>query len=314
MKKATASWRSRVDAYLSYRRGLGFSLIPDALYLAQFARLAQRRHAQHLTVTLAIEWACMSKRPTAITRANRIMRLRGFARYCQRFDPGGEIPPPGLFGRTRRRLMPHIYTEQEVTSLLEATSGLRPRGGLRPLTYRALCGLLASCGLRIGEALRLRRTDVDLNGGMLSIRNSKHHKSRFVPLHPTTVRALRAYVQQRDRRVAAPQSDHFFLLDNGKPPRRQQICCTLHTLTRQLGWRPRGDYPKHRVQDLRHTFIVRNMVRAIKRGRNAEQIVPALSAYVGHDNVSHTYWYITGTPQLMALAAQRFQHHAQVSS
>ena len=232
---ATASWGARVDAYLAYRRSLGFSLLPESLYLPQFARFAEQQRAPRLTAQLAMDWACTSTRQTPITRANRIMRLRGFAKYCQRFDPTAEIPPPGLFGRTRRRLVPHIYTEQELTELLDATSKLRPHAGLRPLTYQTVFALLASCGLRIGEVTRLTRADVDLECGVLSIRGAKRHKSRFVPRHSSTVGALATYAQERDRKVLSPQSDHFFLLDKGKPPSRPRIC--LHLA--RLGQRPR---------------------------------------------------------------------------
>lgn len=306
----TVSWVDRVTDYLSYRRSLGFSLMPESLYLPQFARFAEQKQAPRLTVQLAMDWACTSKRQTPITRAHRIIRLRGFAKYCQRFDPDGEIPPIGLFGRTRRRLVPHIYTEQELTELLDATSKLRPTDGLRPLTYRTIYGLLASCGLRIGEAIRLTRTDVDLDCGVLAISDTKRHKSRFVPLHSSAVRALETYAHQRDRRVLLPQTNHFFLLDNGKPPTRPRICCALHRLVGELGWKPRGDYPQHRVQDIRHTFVVRNILRAFEAGLDADRVVLALSTYVGHNHVADTYWYVTGIPELMAIAGERFQNYS----
>ena len=309
---STVSWGDRVTAYLLYRRSLGFSLMPESLYLPQFARFAEQKHAPRLTVQLAIDWACTSKRQTPITRAHRIIRLRGFAKYCQRFDPDGEIPPLGLFGRTRRRLVPHIYTEQELTELLDATSKLRPTDGLRPLTYRTIYGLLASCGLRINEAIRLTRADVDLDCGVLAISDTKRHKSRFVPLHSSAVRALETYADQRDLRVLSPQSNRFFLLDNGKPPTRPRICCTLHRLADELGWKPRGDYPQHRVQDFRHTFIVRNILRSFEAGLDADRIVLALSTYVGHSHVADTYWYVTGIPELMAIAGNRFQNCSKV--
>jgi len=308
----TVSWGERVTAYLLHRRSLGFSLMPEALYLPQFARFAEQKHAPRLTVQLAIDWACTSKRQNPITRAHRITRLRGFAKYCQRFDPDGEIPPIGLFGRTRRRLVPHIYTNQELTELLDATSRLRPTDGLRPITYRTIYGLLASCGLRIGEAVRLTRTDVDLDCGVLAISDTKRHKSRFVPLHSSAVRALETYAHQRDRRVPSPQSNNFFLLDNGKPPTRARICCALHRLTGELGWKPRGDYPQHRLQDFRHTFVVGNLLRAFESGLDADRVVLALSTYVGHDHVADTYWYVTGVPELMAIAGERFQDYSKV--
>ena len=306
------SWTDRVNAYLSYRRSVGFSLLPESLYLPQFARFAEQQHAPRFTVQLAMDWACTAKRPIPMTRACRLLRLRGFAKYCQKFDPDTEIPPLGLFGRTQRRLVPHIYTQQELAELLEATSELHPRDGLRPLTYRTLYGLLACCGLRIGEAIRLTRTDVDLESGVLSIRNTKRHKSRFVPLHASAVRALAAYRQERDRRAPWPPSDHFFLLDNGQPPRRPRLCDTLHRLADELGWKPRGDYLHHRLQDFRHTFIVRSLLRAFEAGLEMDRMVLALSTYVGHDHVTDTYWYVTGVPELMALAGERFRNYSQV--
>jgi hypothetical protein len=90
---STVSWGDRVTAYLLYRRSLGFSLMPESLYSPQFARFAEQKHAPRLTVQLATDWACTSKRQTSITRAHRTMRLRGFAKYCQRFDPDGRFRP-----------------------------------------------------------------------------------------------------------------------------------------------------------------------------------------------------------------------------
>jgi integrase len=229
--------------------------MPESLYLLQFARFAEQQQAPRLTVQLAIDWACTSKRQTPITRAHRIMRLRGFAKYCQRFDPDGEIPPIGLFGRTRRRLVPHIYTEQELTERLDATSKLHPTDGMRPLTYRTIYGLLASCGLRISEAIRLTRADVDLDCGVLAISDTKRHKSRFVPLHSSAVRALEAYAHQRDLRVLLPQSNHFFLLDNGKPPSKPG----------RNGKRGYPDYKAARgLQPFRDWFWTGRTIRSLK--------------------------------------------------
>jgi hypothetical protein len=86
----------------------------------------------------------------------------------------------------------------------------------------------------------------------------------------------------------------------------------LQRLTDELGWKPRGDYPQHRVQDFRHTFIVRNILHTLEAGRDAAQVVLALSTYVGHDDIADTYWYITGIPELLALAGERFQNYSKV--
>lgn len=228
-----------------------------------------------------------------------------------RSDPTTEIPPRGLFGPAHRRLVPHIYTEAELSALLEAANGLAPERGLRPATCRCVFGLLAACGLRISEALALTCADVDLVAGVLCIREAKFHQQRLVPLHPSVTKALSTYASWRDRLVPRPTCDRFFLRDDGRAANQSGILYALQTLCEQQGWQPRGDYPHHRLHDLRHTFIVRSTLRFYEQGVDLDRAILALSTYVGHAKVSDTYWYFTGIPELMAIAAERFRCYTQ---
>lgn len=305
-------WLLRVEAYLVQRHSLGYKLAIDETVLKGFARFADALGDQYcLTMALAMQWAQDSKRDNPITRARRIEVLRGFARFCQRLDPATEIPPSGLFGPAHRRLIPHIYTEVELIALLNATDNLISRQGLRPATCRTIFGLLASSGLRISEATWLSRGDVDLDAGVLCIHDAKFLKSRWVPLHPGTTHALNDYARLRDQIIPHPSCNRFFLSDEGQPVNRANILNTLQTICRQLGWKPRGDYVHHRLHDLRHTFIVRSLLRFYQQGIDIDHAVLALSTYVGHARVSDTYWYYTGIPELMSIAAERFQRYAQ---
>ena len=309
--KTPISWMSHVEAYLAHRRGLGFKLTNDETRLRSFARFAdQISTADHLTVALAVAWARASRRPSALTWARRIEALRGFARFCQRLDPATEIPPRDLFGSAHRRLVPHIYTAAELVALLEATDDLIPINGLRAATCRTVFGLLAASGLRIAEALALTRADVDLASGVLCIEEAKFHQRRLVPLHPSVTEQLRAYARRRDQLVPRPACERFFLRDDGQPANQRAMLYALQTLCRQLDWQPRGNHAHHRLHDLRHTFIVRSMLRFYQQGIDDEHAVLALSTYVGHARVSDTYWYFTGVPELMAIAAERFQRYA----
>jgi integrase len=309
---APVSWMSRVETYLAYRRRHGFKLAIDATQLRSFARFADEIGTEdHLTVALASGWARASQRPSSLTWARRIEVLRGFARFCLREDPATEIPPRGLFGPAHRRLVPHIYTEAELSSLLEVANGLAPEQGLRPATCRCIFGLLAASGLRISEATALTNADVDLNAGVLCIREAKFHQQRLVPLHQSVTESLIEYVRRRDRLVPRPLSDRFFLRDDGHSTNQSGILYALQTLCQQLGWQPRGDYPRHRLHDLRHTFIVRSTLRFYEQGIDVDRAVLALSTYVGHAKVSDTYWYFTGIPELMAIAAERFHRYSQ---
>ena len=306
------SWMSRVETYLTYRRCLGFKLTADESQLRSFARFADEiGTARHLTVALAVAWARSSQHPNPLTWARRIAVLQGFARFCLRDDPVTEILPRDLFGPAHRRLVPHIYTEAELGTLLEAAKSLAPTDGLRPATCQCVFGLLASTGLRISEALSLTRTDVDLNAGVLLIREAKFHQQRLVPMHPSVTESLRAYVRRRDQLVPESTCDRFFLRDSGSGANQSGMLYALQTLCQQLGWQPRGDYLHHRLHDLRHTFIVRSTLRMYEQGVDVDRAILALSTYVGHAKVSDTYWYFTGIPELMSIAAERFEHYAQ---
>ncbi|MBK8337663.1 MAG: tyrosine-type recombinase/integrase [Sterolibacteriaceae bacterium] len=309
---APVSWMTRVETYVAYRRGHGFKLSIDATQLRSFARFADKVGTEdHLTVALAIAWAQSSQRPGSLTWGRRVEVLRGFARFCLREDPATEIPPQGLFGPAHRRLIPHIYTDDELSALLEAANGLSPEHGMRPATCRCVIGLLAASGLRISEALMLTNADVDLGAGVLCIQEAKFHRQRLVPLDPSVTEALNAYARSRDRLVPRPACDRFFLRDDGRPTNQSGMLYALQTLCQQLGWQPRGDYPYHRLHDFRHTFIVRSTLRFYEQGIDVDRAVLALSTYVGHAKVSDTYWYFTGIPELMAIAAERFHKYTQ---
>lgn len=309
--KTPISWMSHVEAYLAHRRGLGFKLTNDETQLRSFARFANKiSTVDHLTVALAVAWARSSRRPNPLTWARRIEVLRGFARFCLRLNPATEIPPCGLFGSAHRRLTPHIYTAAELVALLKATDDLIPINGLRAVTCRTVFGLLAASGLRIAEALALTRTDVDLTSGVLCIKDAKFHQRRLVPLHPSVTEQLRAYALRRDQLVLRPACERFFLRDDGLPTNRRAMLYALQTLCRQLNWQPRGNHAHHRLHDLRHTFIVGSMLRFYEQGIDGEHAVLALSTYVGHAKVSDTYWYFTGVPELMTIAAERFHRYA----
>jgi len=308
MNKSILPWSSLVEEYVAYRRKLGFALTSDADLLLTFARFAETmRHEGPLTTELASQWARSSKLETPITWADRLQRLRGFAKYCQRYHPSTEIPPRQLFGLASRRLTPHIFTPEEIETLLTEASSLRPKGKLRSFTCRALFGLLASTGLRISEALNLTRADVDLNVGILTIREAKRHKQRLVPLHPTVVSELQVYAQTRDRMIGKTPLPFFFLLDSETPVDPLKMSNALRFLCKKLDWKPRGDHRRFRLYDFRHFFIVRCFLQFHEQGIDVHKAVLQLAVYVGHSDVASTYWYVTGIPELMTIAAERFR-------
>ena len=298
-----------VQQYLDDRRQLGFELTAPATELMRFARYADARdHRGPLTQDLIVGWAREHvKRTSAVTAARRLESVRPFAAYYRQFEPASEIPPQGFLGRGHRRLVPHIYTNQEVVQLLQATDRLTPHGALRPLSYRTLFGLIAAVGLRLSEALNLTIGDVDLAAGAVTVRHTKFRKSRCLPLHSSVVQALGSYRQFRDRCHATAPGVPFFVSQVGAALPKRTVENVFLRMQSHLGWQARGDYPVPRIHDLRHTFAVRRLQRWREEGQSIDHALFWLCTYLGHAKISDTYWYLTGVPELMDSIGTRFE-------
>ena len=305
-----------VRRYLAERRSLGFDLVAPTTELMRFARYADARtHRGPLTLELQIGWAREHvQRTSAVTAARRLEIVRPFAAYHRQFEPATEIPPTGALGRGHRRLVPHIYTNEEVEQLLQASSALAPSNGLRPVTYRTLFGLIAAAGLRLSEAVNLTVADVDLEAGAITVRQTKFRKSRCLPLHTSTVQALDLYRQVRDLHHAADPAAPFFVSHTGAALPKGTVQTVFTRLRPRLGWLARGDYPSARLHDLRHTFAVRRLQRWREEGQSIDHALFWLCTYLGHASISDTYWYLTGVPELMAVIGDRFERTVQGSA
>jgi integrase len=210
-----------------------------------------------------------------------------------------------------RRTQPHIYSDGEIAELLTQASLLSPRGGLCPRTYVTLFSLLVSTGLRLGEACRLELGDVDLADGVLTVRATKFHKSRLVPLHPTTTQALARYASHRDASRDRSRLECFFRTERAPTLTSDTVYATFSRLRQRLRWTADGRVRRPCIHDLRHTFAVRRLVRWYADGVDVDRKILALSTYLGHAGVADTYWYLSAVPELMALTSARFERFAR---
>jgi integrase len=302
----TQTISAQVEDYLALRRAMGFELRGEGYQLRAFSRfVSEQGEVDMLTIDLLLRWVQGAATPGPVTAARRVEVLRPFLKYRRQFDPGCPVIPVDHCGPGHRRLSPHIYTEEEVVALLAAASELKP-DGLRPLTYVTLFGLLASTGLRLSEALNLKRTDLNLEDhSSLTIRETKFKKSRLVPIHVSTAKVLSDYQRAT---VGVPHQqgvETIFLGAKGHSIPKRTVHDTFDHLRRRLGWVARGSHPQPRIHDLRHTFICKALLRG-QRDNQLDRVTDAISTYVGHAKVSDTYWYISATPALMNEASQRF--------
>lgn len=312
--------QARVDDYLAERRRLGFELHSQDTLLANFAKfVADQHHHGPLTVELMADWVRMGKGGlgTPETWYRRMATLRRFIRYVQQFEPQTEMPDASIFGPEPGRVAPHIYREEEIVELLAAARTLGPRGSLRPATFETLFGLMASTGLRVSEAIHLRDADVDLKRRMLIVRQTKFAKSRQLPLHSSTVDALARYRRQRMRHVPTTPDTPWLIGSRGRrlgqPLGDRQVHRVFNALRDRLNWVNRGAHAAPRLHDLRHTFAVRRLMRWHREGADVDQMMLALSTYLGHTKISHTYWYLSAVPELMALAGGKFERFVDLA-
>lgn len=298
--------------YLTLRRQLGYALATPGQALLAFARYADSiRHRGPVTIDLAVRWAKLPQKAKPYWWARRLQIVRGFAQHRSLFEPGTEIPPADLLGPYFRRSTPHIYSNAEICALLRAAKDLGPAGGLRCHSYVTLFGLLISSGLRISEALHLQRDEVDLRSGVLTVARSKFRKSRLVPLHPSTTHALAKYAERRNRYHPEATARTFFINERGAPMGYSGVIGTFTDLRCQLGWTKNREGRRPRLHDMRHTMAVRTLLRWCQQGADVDQKMLALCTYLGHVEVTDTYWYLTAVPELMALTAARFQAYSR---
>ena len=297
--------RAALGSYVAMRRGFGFKFLHQEKRLTNFIQFMEERGASIITHQLALEWA-MKPAQRFPTWALRLTDVRGFARYLRTIEPRTEVPAKGLLPALRRS-KPYIYSDEELRRLLAAALTLPPTTALRRWTYHCLFGLLAVSGLRISEALALRRDDVDLVHGILTIRDTKFGKSRLVPLHSTTRRMMLRYARRRDAHLRQPRSPYFFVAECGGQLLLQYVHRVFWRLSRQIGLRGASDHTGPRLHDFRHRFAVQTLLRWYRSGQNVELLLPVLSTYLGHTCVRDTYWYLSACPELMDHAARRLE-------
>jgi integrase/recombinase XerD len=290
-----------VRDYLRLRRALGFKLERAGRLLPQLVAYLEAAGAATVTSELAIAWARLPQHAHPNHWAQRLAIARGFARYLQALDPATEVPPAGVFPTRRHRPTPFLWSQRDICRLLQSARALRP--ALRAATYETLFGLLATCGMRVGEAVGLDRDDVDLQAGVITIRHAKFDRPRLVPLHPTVAEVLSRYAAERDRLCRRPRARAFFVSSAGTRLDRSGVAKTLRKITTSLGMRTETVHP--RAHDLRHSFAVDTLIRWQHSGLSVDEHIATLSTYLGHVSPADTYWYLSASPELMGLAAQR---------
>jgi integrase/recombinase XerD len=258
-----------LEDYLRIRRRLGFELKATERQLEKFVAFLEQAGAVRITTELAPMWARLPVDAHPHQWSKRLGIVRGFARYLATIDPDSEVPSKDLLPARRPRLAPYIYSPAEIGSLIAAARALTP--ALRAATYETVIGLMATSGLRLGEALDLDRQDVDLTDGALHVRAAKQSKQREVPLQHSTTAALRKYARARDRHWPAPQTPAFFLNPRAGRLTRSEFDHYFAQLIGRVGLEGCGEHVRPRPHDLRHTMAVRTLLGWYHAGEDVDR-------------------------------------------
>jgi integrase/recombinase XerD len=302
-----------LDEYLQLRRTLGHKLAEAHRLLPRFVIYLDEHDIEVVTVQAALAWALEREMPIgSVVPADRMMLVRGFARYLSGIDPRTEVPPAGTIRHPNRWRRPFIYSDADVLALIEQARVVIPQP-LRSATYQTLIGLLATTGMRIGEALRLDRNDLDRAKGVLRIRESKFGKSRLVPLDQTAVDALERYDHTRQQLLPEPSTEALFVSLRGTRVIYETVWPAHRMLCARAGVGASSTVTP-RIHDHRHSFAVKTLLGWYQDGLDVPSRIGWLSTYLGHREPRYTYHYLSAAPDLLAHAARLLNDAQQVQS
>ncbi len=303
--------------FLRFKRAMGMSYRRAEFVLTGFVRFVAQQGGDHGGVVLdevVSHWTARIEGRKAITVGTEFGVVRQLCLYRRRRDPSSYVPEHALAPVKESVFLPYIFTHDEVRQLLAAATAHKGRF-IWSTMLRALMLVLYCTGMRLGEAVRLRREDVDLDRAVLMIQNSKR-RSRIVAIRDDLVDELRRYVEARQRLVAdhqCPDPAAFFLRMDASPLTVKSASEALRQLLRKLGIKPPSGRIGARPYEFRHAFAVHRLTAWALAGVDVHAKLPWLSAYLGHQSILGTEVYLKATPQLLELASSRFEDHLRHS-
>ncbi len=285
-----------ITRYVDYNQSVGMRFQVDAALLKAFHRHAGEVDLAAISADVVVAFLQPRDRVTSTWR----MKHRALRRFYHQAIARGLVarsPVPTVVPRVRETFVPHIYSDEELRRLLMGIEANQAdtRCTIAAPTFRAFLLLVYGAGLRLGEALALRREEVDLQTGMILIRETKFYQSRQLPIGPHLTRALAEYL------AGAPA---FFVDRRGDPLPPHTAWWNFAALRKRAG-------VSGRLHDLRHTFAVHRLLAWYREGADVQRLVPHLSTYLGHARMTSTQRYLTMTPELLEQASQRFETYAR---
>ena len=307
MTSFSSAYADPLCAYVALKRALGFQFERQVAHLHAFDEyLLQPGRCAPLSQEMVMAFATHDPSTSMNLRARHYQVVRDFCEYLATLDARTPSLDPKALPRPSGRPVHHIISDEELARLLREARHVSKKHPVRGITLQTIVGLAASTGLRIGEVVRLDRSDVDLATGVLLIRQTKFKKDRYVPTHPSTLETMRSYAALRDSTFPNCCDAAFFVTMRQRRFVRNALQQAVCKSARRAGLRG----PKGRgisFHSLRHRFAAKRLIAWYEAGVDVQAMLPMLATYMGHVRYSDTAYYLTATPELMGLAAERCQ-------
>lgn len=302
---------NQVEEYISYKKGLGFKIKIESDELRRFASYTRSlNYKGSLTIDIALKWVSSKPEYSRYYMTRRLEVIRTFGKYISIFDPNAQVPSKGLFGKCHGKVTPYIFTESEINILMQKALELLSPDGLRAIAISAAIGLIWVTGMRPGEVCNLLDEDVDLNNGYINIKETKFSKNRTLPIHLSTTLKLKEYKETRDKLRKDYFNQHFFITTWGNSLALRNFEYAWQVVRQNLLvgaelW----DRRPPRLYDIRHSFACNTILRWLREDVNINNKILYLSTYLGHAKIADTYWYLTGTPEIMGVLTNNFEEY-----
>ncbi|MGB6162442.1 MAG: tyrosine-type recombinase/integrase [Pseudonocardiaceae bacterium] len=301
--------RASAREYLAWRRAMGYRLSRYDGLIGQFLDHLEQRQVNRISVEDALAWACLPRGARPRWHSARLAAIRGFAAHVHAHHvEAAELIPAGVLPSRVERAVPYLYTPAQLTGLINHAQTLAP--AVRGITLATVIGLMATTGIRIGEALALDTTSLDLVKGTIMV-TGKYGNTRRLPVHSSTTTALADYLRTSRYLVGSPHDQALFVTMNATRPRDNNVQQAFRVLTRACRLPAGTANNEPRLHDLRHTFAVNTLLEAHRAGVDVDTRIAALATYLGHTSPSGTYWYLTASPQLLDLVNDRVEAYHQ---
>lgn len=302
-KKFISLFAEKLDAFIKQKQALGYTYEDSIRILHNFDKMCHKKFpdSKKLSKEICLNWAIRYDSESNNTFLNRLMPIREFSRYLIRCGEEAFILPTNL-ARKSPRFIPHIYTREEILKLWDVADKIQPVAHtLHSLILPLMLRMIYCCGLRPGEARKLRLKDVDLAKGSLYISESKGHKDRIVWMSDDLLDLCISYNLMAS--ALRPNRELFFPSKTGEQYIKSWLEKSFRNIRRKAGViGERGKEP--RIYDFRHTFATHRLYQWMHEGKDLAAILPYLSTYMGHKQLSDTYYYIHFVPGMLESMAE----------